>query len=472
MTYDPTLTLSRAEMEDIGGQVMEMVISHFESNGIQDVANPTDPEMLKKWLAEPPPEKPMPVQDVLNEFKTKALETITHLDHPRCFSFVPSPNNFVSALAEFIASSFNIFAGAWLGPSGVAAIEMKSIDWLKQLFGLPASAGGLFVSGGSMANLTALAVARHIKLGKNPANASVYFSDQTHSSVPKGLKILGFQPHQIRTLTADANLRLNVAELADKIDDDRRRGLAPFCVVANAGTTNSGAIDPLDELADYCKEQGLWLHVDGAYGGSAAITETGKALLKGIEKADTITIDPHKWMFQPYEIGCLLVRNPAYLKEAFKVTAEYLDVLDNNSEQTNYCDYGVQLTRGFRALKFWMSLKTFGLENFRAAIEKGFANAEYVQSLLAQDDCWEIVTPATVGVINFRYKSDQALPKDFHSHLSHQILIDGFAMIAPTRIFDEEVLRICAINPRTTHEDFQKTLSKVKMLAEKLLVSS
>ena len=471
MRDNPTLTLSRAEMEDIGGQVMEMVINHFENNGIQAVANPTDPEMLKKWLAEPPPEKAIAVQDVLHEFKTKALETMTHLDHPRCFAFVPSPNNFVSALAEFMASSFNIFAGAWLGPSGVAAIEMKSIDWLRQLFGLPASAGGLFVSGGSMANLTALAVARHIKLRNNPANASVYLSNQTHSSVPKGLKILGFQPYQIRTLAADANLRLDLAALADKVDDDRKRGLVPFCVVANAGTTNSGAIDPLEELAAYCEEQGLWLHVDGAYGGAAAITEKGKALLKGIEKADSITIDPHKWMFQPYEIGCLLIRDAAYLKEAFKVTAEYLDILDNSGEQTNFCDHGVQLTRGFRALKFWMSLKTFGLENFRAAIENGMANAEYVQSLLEQDDCWEIVTPAAIGVINFRYRSGGALPENFHSRLSREILMDGFAMITPTRIGDQEVLRICAINPRTTQEDLQLTLANAKVLAGKLLAS-
>lgn len=472
MTHDPTLTLSRAEMEEIGGEVMELVINHFESNGIQAVANPTDSEMLKKWLTEPPPEKAMAVRDVLHEFKTKALETMTHLDHPRCFAFVPSPSNFVSALAEFMASSFNIFAGAWLGPSGVAAIEMKSIDWLRQLFGLPNSAGGLFVSGGSMANLTALAVARHIKLGNNPANASVYFSDQTHSSVPKGLRILGFQPYQIRTLASDANLRLDMASLADKVTDDRRRGLVPFCVVANAGTTNSGAIDPLEDLVAYCKEQGLWLHVDGAYGGAAAITETGKILLKGIEKADSITIDPHKWMFQPYEIGCLLMRDAHYLQEAFKVTAEYLDILDNSSEQKNYCDHGVQLTRGFRALKFWMSLKTFGLENFRAAIEQGIANAEYVQSLLERDDCWEIVTPAAIGVINFRYQSGEALPENFHSRLSREILMDGFAMITPTRVGDREVLRICAINPRTTHEDFRQTLANIKMLADKLLVSS
>lgn len=469
MTQNAALTLSREEMEATGKKVLEMVIDHFQHNSEQAVATPTDPEMLKKWLEEPLPEQGLAVEQVLQELQEKALSTMSHLDHPRCFAFVPSPNNYVSALAEFIASSYNIFAGAWLGPSGIAAIELKSINWLKQLFGLPKTAGGLFVSGGSMANLTALAVARHIKLRNNPTNAAVYFSDQTHSSVPKGLKILGFQPYQIRTLKSDENLRLSIETLTQKIDEDRRRGLVPFCVVANAGTTNAGAIDPLPELVEFCREQGLWLHVDGAYGGATAITERGKALLAGIDQADSIAIDPHKWMFQPYEIGCLLVRDTFHLKEAFKVTAEYLDVLENNGEQTNYCDHGVQLTRGFRALKFWMSLKTFGLENFRNAIGKGIENAEYVQSLLEKDDCWEIVTPATIGVVNFRYKAETPLPDNFHSLLSREIIMDGFAMITPTRIRGQEVLRICAINPRTTQEDFQQMLVKIKVMAGNLL---
>lgn len=469
MNKNSELTLSREEMQEAGQRVLSMVIDHFQHNHEQVVAKPTDPEMLKTWMMEPLPEEALPIEKVIEEFEEKALCSMSHLDHPRCFAFVPSPNNFASSLAEFMASSYNIFAGAWLGPSGIATIEIKAIDWLKQLFQLPKTSGGLFVSGGSMANLTALAVARHIKLRNNPTNATVYFSDQTHSSVPKGLKILGFQPYQIRTLDSDNQLRLSVEDLSKKIDEDRRRGLVPFCVVANAGTTNAGAVDPLPELVDFCKEQGLWLHVDGAYGGAIALTERGKETLKGIEKADSITIDPHKWMFQPYEIGCLLVRDSFHLKEAFKVTAEYLDVLENNGEQTNFCDHGVQLTRGFRALKFWMSLKTFGLKNMRAAIDKGIDNAILVQQLLEKDDCWEVITPATNGVINFRYKADEPLPENFHNHLSREIIMDGFSMITPTRIGEQQVLRICAINPRTTAQDFEETLRRIKVMAEKLL---
>jgi len=471
MSTNSELVLTRKEMRRAGEEVLDLVIDHFLHNHERAVTKPTDPEMLTQWLGEPIPESAMALGDVIEEFKDKALNTMTHLDHPRCFAFVPSPNNYVSALAEFMSSSFNIFAGAWLGPSGVAAIEMKSIDWLKSLIGLPKESGGLFVSGGSMANLTALAVARHIKLQNNPTNAAVYFSDQTHSSVPKGLKILGFQPYQIRSIKSGLDMRLPMTRLAEKIDEDRKRGLVPFCVIANAGTTNAGAIDPIEELVEFCKDQGLWLHVDGAYGGATAITKKGKALLRGIEKADSITIDPHKWMFQPYEIGCLLVRDTHHLMEAFKVTAEYLDVLEDNGEQTNFCDHGVQLTRGFRALKFWMSLKTFGLENFRSAIDQGIKNAEYVQSLFEEQPQWEIVTPASIGVINFRFNPGHALPTDFHTHLSRDIILDGYAMITPTRIKDVEVLRICAINPRTTQDDFKKTVSKLTAMAQARLTA-
>lgn len=466
MPTNPTLTLSQEDMIDAGQRVMTMAIDHFLNIKDKAVGEPTDPEMLKNWLQEPIPEEGMAFDKVLDEFEDKALSTTAHTDHPRCFAFVPGPSNFVSAMAETLAVSFNIFAGAWLGPSGVAAIELKSIAWLKSLYSLPKASGGLFVSGGSMANLTALAVARHVKLENNPANGAIYFSDQTHSSVPKGLKILGFRPHQIRTIDSDENRRLSLEILAAKVNEDRRRGLTPFCVVANAGTTNSGAIDPLPELVDYCKAQGLWLHVDGAYGGAAAISPRGKALLKGIDQADSITIDPHKWMFQPYEIGCLLVRDTGHLKEAFKITAEYMDILGDNGEQVNYCDHGVQLTRGFRALKFWMSLKTFGLENFRAAIDAGIDNAEYVQTLLEDHPNWEVITPALIGVINFRYKSDAALPDGFHAQISRELMMDGFAMVTTTRINNAEVLRLCTINPRTTHDDLKMTLDKLMIIAQ------
>ncbi len=463
------LALSEEEMRSGGQQVLDMVVKHFLSLQDMPVAQPTDEKMLREWLREPVPLNGSDFSSVISELKEKATDSMTHLDHPRCFAFVPSPSNYISALADFISSSHNIFAGAWLGPSGVATIEMKGIAWLREVFGLETQAGGLFVSGGSMANLTALAVARHMKLRNNPTNAAVYFSDQTHSSVPKGLRILGLQPYQIRTMESDDNFILPLEALAQKVYDDRRRGLVPFCIIANAGTTNTGAVDPLEELTKFCKEEGLWLHVDAAYGGGSVLSDEGSKLLKGIELADSISIDPHKWLFQPYEIGCVLVKDANHLKEAFKVSAEYLDIFEHNAEQTNFCDYGVQLTRGFRALKFWMSLKTFGLDAFREAVERGVENAHYVEELLIKNDFWEIVTPARIGVINFRVCTDKALPKEFYNQLSKDIILDGFAMITPTVLKGNSVLRMCTINPRTTKNDLQQTLERVEVLARELM---
>lgn len=461
----PPLTLSTAEMESIAGEVTRMIVAHFAGLPERPVTQPSTMQALREGLHEPLPTTPMPMNELLAQLNAHVFSEMTHSDHPRYFAFVPGPSNFVSAMADAIASALNVFCGAWLGPSGVAQIELTAIEWLRQLFALPASAGGLFVSGGSMANMTGLAVARHVMLANNTTNATVYFSDQTHSSVAKGLKILGFQQFQIRKIPSDEQFRLSMAALKERIAADRLQGLVPFCVVANAGTTNAGAVDPLKELAAFCKAEGLWLHVDGAYGGSAAITARGREVLEGIELADSLGIDPHKWLFQPYEIGCVLVRNREHLKDTFKVSAEYLKILEQSAEQANLCDYGVQLTRGFRALKLWMSFKSFGVEAFKDAITRGIENAEYVEQQLRRDARWEIITPAQLGIVTFRYVRpgmDEAALSNLNDRIAEQIILSGYAMLSPTILGGKHVLRMCVINPRTPHEDFDRT---VEMLA-------
>ncbi len=467
----PPLTLSHDDMRKAMADVGQMIVNHFVQ---LDGLPPTRPSSLKELqagLAEPLPLEATPFDKVLDQFRTHVLEEMTHNDHPRNFAFVPGPGNFIGAMADALASAMNIFCGAWIGPSGAAQVELATIEWLRQLFEMPAAAGGLFVSGGSMANLTCLAVARHQKLANNPNNASIYFSDQTHSSVAKGLRILGFQQFQLRKIVSDQNYCMPMETLRQKVAADRQQGLVPFCVVANAGTTNAGAVDPLNEIADFCASEGLWMHVDGAYGGSATLSPSGRPALDGMNRADSITIDPHKWMFQPYEIGCALVRNGAHLKDTFKVSAEYLKIIEESAEQPNFSDYGVQLTRGFRALKLWMSLKVFGVDAFREAIELGIANAELVQSLLAEKDCWEVITPASLGIITFRYRhsgmSDTEL-STLNSDMAHELILSGHAMLSPTVMRGATVLRMCTINPRTTHGDLTSTIAKLAEIGELL----
>ncbi len=460
----PPLTLSEPEMRTIMADVGTMIVDHFVNLPNLSVTKPSTLANLRNGLQENLPLNPTPVSDVLKQVQQFVLSEMTHNDHPRNFAFVPGPSNFVGAMADAISSALNIFCGAWIGPSGTAQIEVMTIEWLRQMFEFPATGGGLFVSGGSMANLTCLAVARHTNLANNPANATVYFSDQTHSSVAKGLKILGFQQYQLRKIPSDENFCLPMEALAQKIAADRQQGLVPFCVVANAGTTNAGAIDPLEQIADFCAAEGLWMHVDGAYGGSAAISKTGRGLLAGMNRADSLSIDPHKWMFQPYEIGCALIRNQEHLKDTFKVSAEYLKIMEQSAEQPNFSDYGVQLTRGFRALKLWMSLKAFGVEAFREAIEIGIENARVTEALLRQSPDWEIITPASLGILTFRFvvkglSEDQL--SQLNSDMASEMITSGYAMLSPTVMRGKTVQRMCTINPRTTRVDIETTIARL-----------
>ena len=460
----PPLTLSETEMRAIMAEVGTMIVDHFVNLPNQSVTKPSTLANLRSGLQETLPLTPTPVSVVLKQVQQFVLAEMTHNDHPRNFAFVPGPSNFVGAMADAISSALNIFCGAWIGPSGAAQIEVMTIEWLRQLFEFPTTAGGLFVSGGSMANLTCLAVARHTNLANNPANATVYFSDQTHSSVAKGLKILGLQQYQLRKLPSDENFCLPMEALAQKIAADRQQGLVPFCVVANAGTTNAGAIDPLTNIADFCAAEGLWMHVDGAYGGSAAISKTGRGLLAGMNRADSLSIDPHKWLFQPYEIGCALIRNQEHLKDTFKVSAEYLKIMEQSAEQPNFSDYGVQLTRGFRALKLWMSLKAFGVQAFREAIEIGIENALYTERLLRQSPDWEIITPASLGILTFRFVAKN-LSEDqlsqLNSDMANEMIMSGYAMLSPTVMRGKTVQRLCTINPRTSRADIETTIAKL-----------
>ncbi len=465
------LKLSTEEMRSIGYRVVDMLVEHFSELPNKPVTRKGRRADLEAVLREALPEQGTDPLEILDLLERVVFSNIMHLDHPRFFAFVPNPSNFMGALGDALASGFNVFAGTWLEASGPAMIELVTIDWLRAACGLPPNAGGLFVSGGSMANLTALALARHINLGGPDPNAMIYCSEQTHSSIARGLNVLGFLPNQLRTLPVDAGFRLDMGALRQAVAADSKQGRLPFCVVANAGTTNTGAIDPLPELADYCNHAGLWLHVDGAYGGAAVLCERGRALLTSLGRADSLTIDPHKWLFQPYEIGCLLVRDESWLKQAFHILPEYITDTEEGQGEVNFCDRGVQLTRGFRALKLWLSLKTFGRAGYEAALERGFELAEFAAESIAARPDWEVVTPAQLGVLTFRYAPPQASEAErerINSELIEALIQDGYAMLSTTRLHGQTVLRMCTINPRTQRADILETLDRLDRLARQI----
>jgi len=323
----------------------------------------------------------------------------------------------------------------------------------------------LFVSGGTVANLTALAVARHVILDDRLDRAVVYMSDQAHSSLEKALRVLGFLPDQINRLPSDDHFRLYTGDLLAAIEIDEQDGKRPFCVIASAGTTNTGAVDPLPELRAICDAYNMWLHVDGAYGAAAVLCGEGRRLLSGLAAADSLSLDPHKWLFQPFETGCVLVREGEYLRRTFRLLPDYLQDVHRHQEEVHYTDLGIQLTRSFRALKLWLSFKLFGVAAFREAIAHGFRLAEFAEQRLREMPDWEISSPAQMAIVCFRHKRTD---DELHAKLVEAMLQDGFALCTSTTLRGRTVLRMCTINPRTTEQDIVDTLARVDHLLKAL----
>jgi len=461
-------------MEALGARALELVIHHFETNRDQPTTVPRNRADTSAALHTPLPETGTPPDELLDLLAREVFPYGFRADHPRFYAFVPSPTNFVSVIGDLLTSGHNIFAGHWLASNAASQIELTVLDWLRQACGLPESASGILVSGGSMANLSAIVTARETKLGGHDPQAVVYYSDQTHSSLSKGLRILGFGKTQRHMVATDDVYRLSIPALKAAIEEDRAAGRRPFCVVANAGTTNTGAVDPLPELAELCEREELWLHVDGAYGAAAVLTDRGRVLLEGLERADSITLDPHKWLFQPYELGCLLVRDARHLVQAFRVDdgdhPDYLaDVSRHIQADVNFFDRGVQLTRSFKALKLWLSMRAFGMAEFRRGIDVGFAMAEEAEAALRADARWEIVTPAQMGIVTFRWVDASRTDAEVDAMLARvvdRMRVDGYALVMSTMLKGRPALRMVPIHPASQAEEIRETVRRLTRLFE------
>lgn len=469
---DATLELSKEAMKTYGYNVVDAIVEHFDTqNEKLPVVSGSRKEMDTLFLEEAP-ENPSDPQEVLAFVLDKVITKSTIVSHPKSFSFVPGPSNYISAMADTLATGFNIFSGGWASSPAAAELEIVTMGWLLKVFGFPVKkGGGIFTSGGSMANLTAIVTARRVKCGDDFSKAVIYLSDQAHSSNIKAIRILGFRKEQIRVIPTDAEFKFSMNKLKNAIAKDRLEGLQPFCLIATAGTTNTGTVDPLSEIAKICKDEEIWFHIDGAYGGAAILAKDGKKLLKGINKADSLTVDPHKWFFQPYEMGCLLVKNHKWLKETFTEKPEYLRDIEGNTSEINFYDHGVQLTRRFRALKFYMSIKTFGLNAFRKAITYNIELTEKVEDILRKSPNWEVISPATLAVINFRFNpigknfGEKDLDK-INQYISQKVVASQKALLVTTLLNGQVVLRMCLINPRTTLDDVIETLALCKEFAQ------
>ncbi len=466
------LELDSRTMRKLGYTIIDAIAGHMETQHHKPpVAQASRAEMDALFLEEAP-DNPEDPETVLNFVLDKVMPHCNIVSHPKSFAFVPGPSNYIGAMADALSTGFNVFSGGWAASPAAAEVEIVTMNWLLKMFGFPVKkGGGIFTSGGSMANLTALATARKVKCGDDFSKAVIYLSDQAHSSNIKAIRVLGFSKEQVRIIPTDMEFKMAVNKLKNAIARDRLEGCFPFCLIASAGTTNTGTVDPLTELAALCRKESVWFHVDAAYGGAAVLTPEGKKMLRGIEKADSVTVDPHKWFYQPYEIGCLLVRNHKWLSGTFTEKPEYLRDIEGNESEINFYDHGIELTRRFRALKFYMSVKTFGLASFRRAVAYNLELAQKVESHLRESVRWEVISPATLAIINFRYNpirlnlNEKELDR-VNQKIAGAIMASRKALLVTTVLNGMIVLRMCLINPRTTLQDVLETLNDCEAFAE------
>jgi aromatic-L-amino-acid decarboxylase len=454
---DP-LSVPPDELRRLGHHVWDRLVDRWEALDAQPPIAPGDPAWGRHSIG-PCPDGPTDAQHSIDLLFDEILPRGQRPDHPRFFARVGSPSNPVSVLADLIGSGHNVFAGSWTGGAGASAVELAVLDWLRDWMGLPDGAEGVLVSGGSVGTLTALAAAANARVDDRD-QATGYVQEHTHAAVAKAWRTLGFDAANLRVLRADPAQRLQPAAVAAALRLDREAGLEPFVVVGTAGTTSTGSVDPLADLAELAEREGLWFHVDGAYGAPARLTPGGRDLLTGIERADSLVLDPHKWLFQPYEIGAVLVRHPGLLERTFSLDGAYLR--DTGGGMVEFRERGPQLTRGARALKLWLSLRVFGLDAFKAAIATGIELAEHAERVLRERDGWEVVAPASLAIVCFRRTGAGDEQTDA---MVRATVADGYAAPSTTILDGRSVARLCTLNPRTTKRDIEATIERLERFA-------
>jgi glutamate/tyrosine decarboxylase-like PLP-dependent enzyme len=454
-------------------ETADWVARHWATLPEQPIGKRATRHQMEALLREPPPENGRPFAEVLATFERDIVPFAIRVNHPRFHAFVPSAPCFPAVLGDWLCAGVNFFAGVWLEASAPAQIELIVLDWFKEMLGCPAGARGILTGGGSEATLTALTVARERLSYDDRPKAVLYTTDHRHWSIDRAVKILGFRPDQIRAVATQADLRLRAEALADAVAEDRGSGKLPWAVIANAGATGTGAVDPLAELAEYCRPRDLWLQVDAAYGWPAVLTDEGRALLAGIGHADSITLDPHKWFAQTFEAGCVLIRDGHLLKQTFSQRPAYLQDVEPSEDEVNFADCGIALTRRFRALKIWISVQTLGLGWFRQLIERCCLLADYAEARLRQSPAFEIVHSRQLSIVVFRAvqspgSRDEAALDALNLALVEKLLATGRGFLSSTKLNGRVALRFCFVNWRTTAGDVDEIIDLLEAMAAPL----
>ena len=453
-------------MRRIGYALIDRLVDHHVSLSEQPVARRGTRAEFERLVDESLPDSSSSLEDCLEFFFQRVVPDMTLVNHPRFHAYIPCPSSFAGALGAMLAAGTNPFAGSWLGGATVCALELTALRWIKELLGYPASSGGIFTSGGSLANLIGLAAARTRGGSEALGRGVIYVSPEGHASVRKAAGVLGFPRSALRTVPTDDRHAMNLAQLAEHVAHDRALGMIPLLVAANAGTTNSGAVDPLPQIADLCAAENLWLHVDAAYGGFATITPRGKDLLKGMDRADSLTLDPHKWLYCPMGIGCALVRDADLLHRTFSAEGDYL--ADLPRDEVNFLNYGPELSRPARVLAVWMVLRSVGRAELAAQIDQDMQLARLAAQLLRQDQRLKVDEPV-LSIVTFGHRprpqetESQRSARDMA--LMEATLASGELMLSTTTLGGRTALRMVVMNHRTSAADVRRSVAQIHRLA-------
>ncbi len=469
---------SADEIRDWGNSVIQFITDYLGGLRDRGVYRHMASGRIRGRLDPALPTKGIDFDELLKVFREAIVPFSRQNAHPRMFGYVQSPGTPLAAFADLLASTLNANLTVWRSAPAPVELERLTIDWIRQILGFNAEAGGLFVSGGSMANFAALAAARQTK-DDSSGRLRIYAPSETHFSIAKAAALLGIGRENVRQVAVDECFKIRVDDLVAKINADLEAGYVPFCVVANAGTVNTGAVDPLAEIREVANRFQLWMHVDGSYGAFAVLVESARKLFAGIDRADSIALDPHKWLYLPVDVGCVIYRDPEIARSAFAHEAEYTRIIGQEADEAfAFWDYGPELSRRFRALKVWMLLKGVGLDSLGEAIESNLACAQHLESMVRTSDDFEMVAPVELSIFCFRHvpvqlrnESPQAIDA-FNERLLVALQRDGSSYLSNAMLGGRFALRGCVLNYRTTLRDMEILLDDLRRVAKSLPASA
>jgi glutamate/tyrosine decarboxylase-like PLP-dependent enzyme len=468
----------------LGHRMLDDMFDHLQTLREQPAWQPV-PEVIRHSLREAIPRKGSSEEEVYQEFKTNILPYTNGNRHPHAWGWVRGTGTPLGMLADMLASGMNAHMAG--GAQAPVLVEEQTLAWLAEMMGMPRETTGLLTSGGSMANLLGLAVGRHVRAGfdvrRDGLHAGgpelvVYGSTETHSWAQKAVELLGLGERGYRRIPVDAAYRIDAEELRRQIASDKQQGRRPFAVIANCGTVNTGAVDDLPAIAKLCRDEGLWFHVDGAFGALLQITSRYRHLVRGVELADSIAFDLHKWMYLPFEIGCVLVREPDAQTNAFATRASYLEEAQGGimAGGLPFADRGFELTRSFKALKLWMSLKAYGVDKHAAMIEQNMQQCEHLEHLIRHHPQLELLTPRFMNIVCFRFVGEDDFLRSENENLNklnREIVIaiqeSGKFVVSGTVLRGSYAVRIANTNHRSRMEDFDALVEEVVRTGEGLL---